>query len=106
MDRRVFDQGTDFILVGTILIHPSGFIERSPFHKEVLFELSKNQPVYQVPDSEAASLQLAINYILSVPEQDRHQKVREASSSESHMLQGMPSDFRVCSRTPRSSWRS
>jgi len=47
------------------------FIEASSYRKEVLFELSKNQPMYQVPDSEVASLQLAINYILSIPEDSR-----------------------------------
>lgn len=46
--------------------------------------------MYQIPDSEAASLQLTINYILSVPKEEQLEKIKKASSSDSHMLQGMP----------------
>lgn len=45
--------------------------------------------MYQIPDSEAASLQLTVNYILSVPKAERLDKIKKAGSSNSHMLQGM-----------------
>ena len=65
-------------------------IEKSSFHTEVLFELSKNQPTYQAADSEADALQLSINYFLCVPEASRLQRIQLATESRSYMLQGMP----------------
>lgn len=72
-----------------VAFYDQDVIEESPFHTNILYELSKNQPTYQVPDSEAASLQLTINFILTVPPDLRLEKIRKAGLSRSYMLQGM-----------------
>lgn len=81
--RRVFSCLSDHLSFPDL-------IEASSFRNDLLYELSKNQPTYQAPDSDVDTLQLTINYILNVPENERLDKIQQATEDSSYMLQGMP----------------
>jgi hypothetical protein len=88
----VYDQGDDCFLLSLVSAFAQSSadkINKSPYVREILYELSKNQQAYQANDDDFDALQLTINHFLSIPQESRLGEIQKACSQSSPMLTGM-----------------
>jgi hypothetical protein len=86
----IYDQGRLYLFQDIfVLISTADKIRQSPYAREILYELSKNQHSYQANDDDFDNLQLTINHFLSIPRENRLREIQKVYSKSSVMVGSM-----------------